>query len=282
MKSNSSTSWSILIVLCLTLALSINASAQTTKLKSLCEKYVVDCPISISQSSNWLDIAIVQELLRDYLIERKTKVEKTYGEKNYINSVYFDGDKIDVVVMVNDGLSDEENERKYSNQISLLLQDAFMSRKQIVIYIAHKGPASVARITSEDLKDKYLRNGDLIDYSALWAGIINAVDQVKGFEIDPKTEDRKQNRGEISTKISTHATISEKDGFVNKYFLTVEMGLYRESEVWIETLLHLWRRRASSNNWSEIQVGDGIHSLGGTSGNSSAPVLDKIKEALRR
>lgn len=297
MKSNSSTSWCILPVSCLILALSINASSQTTEFKSQCEKYVIDCPININRSSNWMDLVIVQELLKDYLWNQNHANLKDLVEgENRVTSVSFDGAKIHVFVTAGYSFSEKKEhrdfeqlslllEREYSKQISLLLQNAFTSTKEIVIDIEPQAWYMIRMISSRDLKDIYLTTRGVIDYRAVWRGIINAVSQVEGFAIDPKTEGQKQD--EYSKQkyrtISTHPTISTGDGFVNKYFLTVELRPRRgQSEFWIETLLHLWRRRASSNNWSEIEVGDHIAYLGYTRGNNTVPVLNKIAGALQK
>jgi hypothetical protein len=302
MKSNSSTSWSVLTVSCLILVLSINASSQTTEFKSQCKKYVVDCPINISQSSNWMDIVIVQALLKDYLWNQPhANLRDLMKGENRVDWVSFDGDKIYVSVTAYSWPGEDKSkafeqhslllQREYSKQISLLLQDAFTPKKQIVVDVEPLSLSMAIMISSRDLKDKYLRpryaigyNAVAIDYSAVRRGIVDAVNQVEGFEINPKTEGTK--KSEFSEQeywsISTHPTVSTEGGFVNKYFLTVEIRPRGENEFWIETLLHLWRRRASSNNWSEIRVGDNISNVRYTRGNNSVPVLNKIAEALRK
>jgi hypothetical protein len=278
--------WHILIVsICLTITLSINALGQTAELRALCEKYVIDCPITVGQSSSWDDIVIVQQLLRDYL----------KGKNKKIRDISFDGSKVIVIATISvaplDHRSDKDIKREFSGQISSLLQNSFIQGKTIEVnsIIDRSGGRDeiqhqMVGINNKELKDKYIKNDYLVDFDAVWAAITNAIGQVNGFEIDAKSEVRRPNYGNISTL----PVISQQDGFVNKYFLTVEMkqspwGI-PGANVQIETLLKVWRRRASNNNWTEINVGDSVGaSLGAVYGTrSSMPVLNKIKEALQK
>jgi hypothetical protein len=298
---------------------STNISAQNGKdLKSLCEKYVIDCPISIDRSSNWIDILFVQKFLQEYLVQQTNSL-LTKNKEGQILRVEFDGDKISVLINTNESIASEgttvyagsnqsqaeaekelareiargkELEHKYLKQISLLLQPIFIRNKKIEInltnYYAHRDYLLIF-ITARDLKTKYLNNKRSINYDAVWTEIINSLGKVDGFVADSKSEDRGQDsekhsllsKDRYENKISTLPNVIQNNGFVNKCFLTIEMtgDLGDREDFRIELLVKIHRRRASSNNWSEIFVGDSITDLTTI---SVIPVANKIMEALKK
>jgi hypothetical protein len=285
--SFSKSSTMLLVIVC---AMFIDcAFAQTKEFRKLCKKYVLNCPIDVTPTSSWSDRVIVQQLLRDYL---KSK-------KKWINNVSFDGLKITVSGVVkaapDDQRSNQDIEQDCRNQILQLLQAGFVQSKNVIIDIKvvrtpddlNMEQAHSRVISVDELNKKYLTNDLNIEFDMVWFAIINAVNATEGFEIDSKSEVRASEYG----KISTIRKIIQENGFVNRYFLTVEMkpllaGTLSRKAVQIETLLKVQRKRASASNndWTEISIGDHIDALGSLvlGFDSSMPVFNSIKEALRK
>jgi hypothetical protein len=251
------------------------------RFKQLCEKYVVDCPITTRKKLPWIERVVIERFLLDLL----------QHDNKWIEMVSYDGESVRVYGIKKSMtlVKDEEWNRiqKESLEAVKKLLNGVVAESvkvQTVVVIDDSAGGSPTRLhlfESKKLKPGYLKDSR-IDYDAVWRAVVNSLANVPGVEVDKDSEKHKDIQGSVRTL----PKVEEVDGIVTRYFAELRMKQPDKDTgfvVEIEVLLKVERRRASAKEWVLSEKGDSVsvsERKGIVDKPSSNEILKAIMEAL--
>jgi hypothetical protein len=190
-------------------------------------------------------------------------------ERHWKFMAFFDGNVIHIRGMIDERFERgtvREIEERVMNRITKDLKELFHTPKRIdaKVWVYDSLSKVSVGLTRKNLKDEFFMSGrpPRPKYQAIWNEIINASASLK-YTLNPKLTSLTSANGKLRGFAKTIATpIVKEDGFVYRYYCTVELKTPASDKEGASLELHLLTyaecRAGADSTWNVVRIADSI------------------------